>query len=116
MILACDREHDRVLEGITNLTRQLASRPALVVLHTGSSNGFMERAFGAGADDLITPAPADAPACVRAREGDRAPARGRDPPTSGAMISVLGPKGGTGKTLTSTNLAVALAESRRNAS
>ena len=54
VVFACDREHDRVLEGITNLTRQLASRPALVVLHTGSSNGFMEQAFGAGADDLIT--------------------------------------------------------------
>ena len=111
VVFACDREHDRVLEGITNLTRQLASRPALVVLHTGSSNGFMEQAFGAGADDLITlPQPTHELAfalekAIARRRGATTPAQ------EGVMITVLGPKGGTGKTLTACNLAVALAES-----
>jgi pilus assembly protein CpaE len=111
VVFACDREHDRVLEGITNLTRQLASRPALVVLHTGSSNGFMEQAFGAGADDLITlPQPTHELAFAL----EKAIARRRGATTQAqdsVMITVLGPKGGTGKTLTACNLAVALAES-----
>lgn len=110
VVFACNREHDRILEGIANLSRQLANRPPLVVLHTGSSNGFMERAFGAGADDLITlPQPTEDLAFAL----EKAIARRRGaaaPEAEGAMVTVLGPKGGTGKTLTACNLAVALAE------
>ena len=110
VVFAVAREHDRTLEGIANLSRQLANRPPLVVLHTGSSNGFMERAFGAGADDLITlPRPTEDLAfalekAIARRRGATAPA------TEGTMITILGPTGGTGKTLTACNLTVALAE------
>jgi pilus assembly protein CpaE len=111
VVFACNREHERVLDGIAHLSRQLANHPPMVVLHTGSSNGFMERAFGAGADDLITlPLPTEQLAfalekAIARRRGAAAPA------TEGELVTVLGPKGGSGKTLTSCNLAVALAES-----
>jgi pilus assembly protein CpaE len=114
VVFACHREHDRILEGIANLSRQLANRPALVVLHTGSSNGFMERAFGAGADDLIT-LPQPTQELSFALEKAIARRRGAAAPVSeGAMITILGPKGGTGKTLVATNLAVALAQRDAN--
>jgi pilus assembly protein CpaE len=82
-----------------------------VVLYFGSPDGFMERVFEAGADDLVT-LPAS-PEDVRfALEKVAARKRGSFvAATVNPMIAVLGPKGGTGKTLTSCNLAVALAES-----
>ena len=43
-----------VLEGITNLTAAARERPGASSCSTRQLNGFMEQAFGAGADDLIT--------------------------------------------------------------
>ncbi|HUP33481.1 MAG TPA: AAA family ATPase [Gaiellaceae bacterium] len=99
---------DRALATIEAAARLRPDRP-VVVLYTGSPNGFMERAFEAGADDLITIPlpPADLAFALEkaiARRRGNAPKHG-----TGAMICVLGPKGGTGKTLTSCNLGVALA-------
>ena len=79
------------------------------MLYGGSPNGFMERAFEAGADDLIMlPQSRDELAFAL----EKAVARRRGVPVeraSGEMITVLGPKGGTGKTLAACNLAVSLA-------
>ena len=74
-------------------------------------NGFMQQVFEAGADDIVTlPEP---PERIRhaLAEGDRTQARrdARNGAVPASMITVLGPKGGTGKTVTSSNLAVALA-------
>jgi pilus assembly protein CpaE len=90
-----------------------------VVLAPESANGFVRHAFDAGAEDLVM-LPADLPG--RPREAaeqlrftiEKAVAR-RSGATAGgqtavgSLICVLGPKGGIGKTLTSVNLAVALA-------
>src|SRR5438270_6252307 len=59
VIVGCAHEPDRALD-LIEAARQLAGRPPVVVLYAGSPNGIMERAFRAGAVDLITiPQPHD---------------------------------------------------------
>ena len=109
LLIACEGYSDRVLYLIESAVNQDEERP-VIVLCQGSSNGFVHRVFEAGAED-IAGAPAAAPdRLVHDPEGAGPHAAepaldGADP---GRLIVVLGPKGGTGKTLTSTNLAVAL--------
>jgi pilus assembly protein CpaE len=114
LLVGCSGDSERALELIESATRQAAARPPVVVLYLGSPNGFMERAFQAGADDLIAlPQPHEQLAF--ALEKAMARRRGGTSATqAGSMIAVLGPKGGTGKTLTSCNLAEALARAGRS--
>ena len=89
----------------------LQPRCPIIALYAGNPNGFMDPAFRAGADDLIVwPQSPD----QIAFELQKIVARHRTPTgaerQNGEMVTVLGPKGGTGKTVTATNLAVALAE------
>jgi pilus assembly protein CpaE len=90
-------------------TERLTGEPAVLVLSEGSSNGYVRRVLESGADDiLMLPQTKDQVAFairkIMARR-DTAAGEGVEP---ARLIVVLGPKGGTGKTLTSTNLAVAL--------
>lgn len=110
LLIACEGYSDRVLYLIESAVNQDAERP-VIVLCEGSSNGFVQRVFEAGAEDiLILPQPGKAVSFTiqkaLARRGG-ARVRGSD---TGRLVVVLGPKGGTGKTLTSTNLAVAMQE------
>jgi len=95
-----------------------SERP-VVVLYQGSPNGFMRRAFEAGADDIV-PLPKNVdPMFDDSGEQvmfalEKVLERKRGMSTAGTsdggdMICVLGPKGGTGKTLTTANLSVSLA-------
>jgi pilus assembly protein CpaE len=107
LVVACAAASDRALELIQEARRLLHSRLPVIVLYAGSPNGFMERAFEAGADDLITmPQPREQLAFAF----EKALMRGRGAAAAqvGTMIVVLGPKGGTGKTLTACNLAESL--------
>ena len=114
VIVGCSRAHDQALDVISSATVQRADRP-VVVLYEGNPNGFLERAFEAGADDLIA-MPQSAGQLGFALEKALARRRGAGGSVvEGAMITVLGPKGGTGKTVTSSNLAVALALGGRSA-
>jgi pilus assembly protein CpaE len=114
MLVGCARRHEDVLELVGSATRQLQGDLPVVVFYDGSPNGFMERAFAAGADDLIT-LPQPPQDLAFALEKAIARRRGAVPAArQGALITVLGPKGGTGKTLTACNLAVALTLSRRS--
>jgi pilus assembly protein CpaE len=87
-----------------------------VVLCPASSNGFVGRAFSAGADDLVVIGGSDIVSEDTSRQLvfaiEKAVARkstpSEDGSNTGAMICVLGPKGGIGKTLTSCNLGLAL--------
>jgi pilus assembly protein CpaE len=108
VVVGCFESHDQAVEVIAAASAQRADRP-VVVLYEGSANGFLERAFEAGADDLVE-LPESAEQLSFTLEKALARRRGSAAGTAeGAMITVLGPKGGTGKTITSSNLSVALA-------
>jgi pilus assembly protein CpaE len=80
-----------------------------------SPNGFLREAFESGADDVITlPQSPEQVAftlqkVIARRKGLALPGKATAP-----LVAVLGPKGGTGKTLVATNLAVALAQRDAN--
>jgi pilus assembly protein CpaE len=108
--IACGGHSDRVLYFIEGALKQRPERP-VVVLSEGAQNGFVRRIFEAGADDVVTLP--EAPERV-AFAFQKAVARRQGAATASGialapMVCVLGPKGGTGKTLTSSNLAVTLA-------
>lgn len=108
VIVGCSRAHEQALAVIAAATSQRTDRP-VVVLYQGNPNGFLERAFEAGVDDLVA-MPQAAGQLGFTLEKALARRRGAGAlAAEGAMITVLGPKGGTGKTVTSSNLAVALA-------
>jgi pilus assembly protein CpaE len=109
LLLGCSQQNAEALDLVETASRHTEDKLPVVVLYQGSPNGFMQQAFAAGADDLITlPQPpvdlafALEKAIARRRGGVHAL-------REGALITVLGPKGGTGKTLTACNLGVALA-------
>ena len=108
VVVGCSESHDQALEVITAASAQRADRPVVVLYH-GTANGFLQQAFEAGADDLVE-LPQSAAQLGFALEKALARRRGSVAGAAeGAMITVLGPKGGTGKTITSSNLSVALA-------
>jgi pilus assembly protein CpaE len=124
-IVACADESGEPLAFISGAVGERPARP-VVVVYQGSANGFVSQALHAGAADLIN-APVDTGAAGNEALGreiafalEKAIARGPVAPApapapastaQGKVIAVLGPKGGTGKTLTSCNLAGALASS-----
>jgi pilus assembly protein CpaE len=111
LVVACAGYSDRALFLIDGAVRQRPERP-VIVLSEGSPNGFMRRVFESGADDILTlPQSRETVAFTMhkavARKAGAAVGSGV---ALSPMICVLGPKGGTGKTLTTCNLAVSLAE------
>lgn len=110
VLVSCSSNAEWGLRVIGDMANVEPKRP-IIALYSGNPNGFMEPAFRAGADDLIVlPQPPD----QLAFELQKIIARRRGPESErvrGHLITVLGPKGGTGKTVTATNLAVALADS-----
>ena len=114
VIVGCSQSHAQALDVISAATAQRADRPVVVLYH-GTPNGFLDQAFEAGADDLIA-LPQSAGQLGFALEKALARRRGAGVSADeGAMITVLGPKGGTGKTVTSSNLVVALALAGKSA-
>jgi pilus assembly protein CpaE len=111
VVVACSGYSDRALVFIDGAVRQHPERP-VVVLVDGSPNGFVRRVFEAGADDIVSlPQEPDAVAFALEKAVARKQGTGSGNGVALApMICVLGPKGGTGKTLSTANLAVALAQ------
>lgn len=107
IVLACDHSSNEGLE-LLREARKRHDGSAIVVVYAGSPNGFMERAFQLGVDDLIT-LPQSSDALAFAFEKAVTRRRGSAPATLSPLICIVGPKGGTGKTLTACNLGVALA-------
>ncbi|MDP9262387.1 MAG: AAA family ATPase [Actinomycetota bacterium] len=111
LVIACAGHSERALLFIDNAVKQQADRPVIVLVE-GSPEGFVRRAFEAGADDLVElPAKSDEvrfafEKALARKAGSAGPAAAG----AGQMVVILGPKGGTGKTLTAVNLGVALAD------
>jgi pilus assembly protein CpaE len=114
VLVACQHGSASALGTIHKAAAEQAERPVVVLqFGTPDSNGFMNDVFAAGADDiLVLPETEErvrhALQKAVARKRGTTLARDGDP---GRLICVLGPKGGTGKTVTACNLSVALAES-----
>jgi len=111
VVVGCTGHSERVLLFIENAVRERPSRP-IVVLCQGSPNGFVRRVFEAGADDILRlPESSEALYFTIQKAVARKLGTGGGTTTHLApLICVLGPKGGTGKTLTAANLGVALAQ------
>jgi len=108
-VVVCDELDDRAAQLVDRAAKSQPDRPVIVATHS-SQNGSLRRAFEAGADDVLTfPL---LPESLRFNL-EKVLARRRGIVQAGAptapLIAILGPKGGTGKTLVATNLAVALA-------
>src|SRR3954462_5374589 len=110
VIVACGKEDTVVTQIVDRVIGNQPGRP-VVVMSEGSPNGVLRQAFDAGADDVITLPQAPGAISftlekvVARRKGLSVSGQARAP-----LITILGPKGGTGKTLVATNLAVALAQ------
>ena len=107
--------HDEAVTAmVDHAVKHRPDRP-VVVMSEASPNGFLRLAFEAGADDVITlPQSSEQVAftlqkVIARRRGLALPGRATAP-----LVAVLGPKGGTGKTLVATNLSVALAQRDAN--
>jgi pilus assembly protein CpaE len=111
LLVACAGYSDRALLLLDAVSRH-DPELSIVVLGHGSPNGFLRRAFESGADDIIMlPASRDQVRfeihkLLARKQGSETPAA----PDNSRLVCILGPKGGTGKTLTATNLAVAFAQ------
>ncbi len=108
LAVACAGHSERALLLVARVAKRFSDR-AVVVLAHGTPNGFVRSALEAGADDLVMLP--DLPDRVRFAI-EKAVVRRRGAVRSAGpspLICVLGPKGGTGKTLTASNLGVALA-------
>jgi pilus assembly protein CpaE len=109
LAIACAGYSEKALYLIEAASVQRPDRP-VVVLFYGTPDGFLHRAFEMGADDLLT-MPASPDDLVFALRKVMARRRGTIAGgTANPMICIVGPKGGTGKTLAACNLAVALAQ------
>jgi len=111
LMVACAGYSDRALLLLDAVARQNPELNVMVLGH-GSPNGFLRRAFESGADDIVmlpaTPEQVrfEVHKLLARKQGAVTPASA----DHSRLVCILGPKGGTGKTLTSTNLAVCLAQ------
>jgi pilus assembly protein CpaE len=110
LVVACGGYSDRALYLIEGAVRQRPGRP-VVVLTQSSPNGFVRRVFEVGADDVVVlPETQDGVKfALQKAMARKSGVTGVGSLATAPLVSVLGPKGGTGKTLVSTNLAVVLA-------
>ena len=118
VVIGCGGEGERALSFIAAAVKERPQVP-IVVAYQGTPNGFVNAAFEAGADEvLMLPALSEEEGAAVASDVlftfQKALARRNGGPSVSAqrhsqMICVLGPKGGIGKTVVASNLAVALA-------
>jgi pilus assembly protein CpaE len=98
---------------VTLIQKAIAEQPLrpVVVLSEHSPNGHLRRFFEAGADDIVT-LPGSPEEVLFSLKKALARKQGTAVTKKlSSLVCVLGPKGGTGKTIIASNLAVSLASS-----
>jgi pilus assembly protein CpaE len=109
VIVACTQFSEQAMHLVDRAAKQRPDRPVVVATY-GTPNGLLRQAFEAGVDDVL--ALPQSPESVRFAL-EKVLARRDGVSLSGTpvapLVCVLGPKGGTGKTLVASNLSVALA-------
>lgn len=119
LVVACGVYSEEAGSLIREGVEDQPARPVLLVTQ-GAPNGYVDHAFKAGAADLVVlPQPCDVNLAhamshqvlftINKALQKRDTASGGE----GKMVVLVGPKGGSGKTLTATNLAAALADAGR---
>ncbi|MEA2218404.1 MAG: pilus assembly protein CpaE [Solirubrobacteraceae bacterium] len=119
VVVACGTYNAGAAELIREAVEDHPDRPVVLVTQ-GSPNGYIDDAFQAGVADLVVlPQPCDVEQAramspqVRFTLGKAVGGRGGASGgggVEGKMVVMVGPKGGSGKTLSATNLAAALAD------
>jgi pilus assembly protein CpaE len=114
VVVACSNYDEGAAHMVDRAVKHRPDRP-VVVMSESSPNGFLRQAFENGADDVIT-LPHSPQHVAFTLEKVLARRKGLVLPgkPTAPLIAILGPKGGTGKTLVATNLAVALAQRDAN--
>jgi pilus assembly protein CpaE len=117
LVIACTGYSERALFLIASVVKERPGLPIVVLAHD-APEGFLRRVFEVGADDAVrlpeTPEHVNftlQKVLVRKRAAGTLREDGNAP-----MICVLGPKGGTGKTVTASNLAMALSSAGKSVS
>jgi pilus assembly protein CpaE len=118
LLVVCADESEAGLDLVHSAARQHPGCP-VVVACPGTPNGFLRRAFAAGAEDVVllndpARAGADTFLALAKAVARRESSAGGDGQV-GQVVTVLGPKGGTGKTLVTTCLVAALAATGHHA-
>lgn len=119
LVVACGAYSEEAGSLIREGVDDRPERPVLLVTQ-GAPNGYVDHAYQAGAADLVVlPQPCDV-SLARALSHQvlftiNKAVQKRDTASGGAgkMVVLVGPKGGSGKTLIATNLAAALADAGR---
>jgi pilus assembly protein CpaE len=113
MLVACNGHPDVALAYVAEAVRERPSWP-IVVVTTSSATALVREVITAGADDILTLTDTGQAGAETFFALQKAVTRRTGAPTdataTGELVCVLGPKGGTGKTLTTANLATALAQ------
>ncbi|TMK73251.1 MAG: hypothetical protein E6G48_05660 [Actinobacteria bacterium] len=110
LVVACGRASTAAVDLVREVSSKRRDRPVIAFCET-PPDYFVHALFDAGADDVVK-LPETPERVLFAFQKAIARNRGRDaarPTANAPMICVLGPKGGTGKTVASSNLAVGLA-------
>jgi pilus assembly protein CpaE len=117
LLIACTGYSERALFLISSAVRERPGLPIVVLAHA-SPDGFLRRVFEVGADDVVRlpESPDQVNFTLQKVLARKRAATERGENGTAPMICVLGPKGGTGKTVTASNLAVALAQAGKTVS
>ena len=112
LFVACNEPTDEAMRLVTAASEQRPSIPVVVFQLTPIElDGVLERVFDAGADDIVTPPHSDEKLVEIVRKAIARKHGAGAEASLAPLIAVVGPKGGTGKTVVACNLAAALAKS-----